>query len=91
MNGHGNAAYRLEKIVIRDGNIIEEYHLGGTVTRDTFTPSHAKSIFSTEDVWQIRRGKSAMVEVLTLATNGDLTISENVYDGFSYSFNKAGP
>jgi hypothetical protein len=91
MDGQGNAAYRIEKLVIRDNNIIEEHRPGGTVTLDTFTPSHGKSIFSTEDVWQMRRKKSIMIEVLTLTTNGDLTISENVYDGFSYSFKKAEP
>ena len=34
----------------------------------------------------MRRKKSSMIEVLTLTTNGGLTISENVYDGFPYSF-----
>jgi hypothetical protein len=91
MNGQGNAAYRLEKIVIRDDNVIEEHRPGGTVTRSTFTPCRGKSIFSTEDVWQLQRLKSPMIEVLTLTTNGELTISENVYDGFSYTFKRAEP
>ena len=91
MDGQGNAGYRVEKIVIGDGNTLEEHRPGGVVTRDTFTPGRGKSIFSTEDVWQIRRKKNPMIEVLTLTTNGDLTMSENVYDGFSYSFKKADP
>jgi hypothetical protein len=91
MDGHGNAGYRVAKIVIGNNNRIEEHHAGGTVTRDTFTPGRGKSIFSTAEVWMMRRQHSAFVEVLTLTTNQDLTISENVYDGFSYSFKRAAP
>lgn len=90
-NGRGNASYGVEKIVIAEGNVIEEYRPGGTRTRDTFIPSRGKSIFSTDDVWRIQRKKSSMVEVVTLSTNGRLGISENVYDGFSYSFRRVEP
>ena len=51
MDGQSSAAYGVEKIVIHDGNIIEEHRPGATVTRNTFTPGRGKSIFSTEDVW----------------------------------------
>lgn len=88
-SGRGNASYDVEKIVIAENNVIEEYRPGGTRTRDSFIPSRGKSIFSTNDVWRIQRKKSSMVEVLTLSTNGRLSISENVYDGFSYSYKKA--
>ena len=91
MDGQGNAAYRVEKIVIRDASIIEEHRPGGTVAQETSTPGRGKSIFSTEDVWQKRRKKSSMIEVLTLTSNGDLTVSENVYDGFSFSFKRVEP
>lgn len=88
VDGQGNTAYRVEKIVIRDPNIIEEHRPGGTVTQDTFTPGRGRSIFSTDDVWQMQRKRASMIEVLALGTNGVLTISENAYDGFSYSFKR---
>lgn len=88
IDGQGNRGYGVEKIVIREGNIIEEHRTGGKVTRDTFSPGRGKSIFSTGEVWNIRRKNNPMIEVVSLATNGVLTISENVYDGFSYSFKR---
>jgi hypothetical protein len=88
MDGQGNANYRLEKIVLRAPNTLEEHHAGGTVTRGTFTVGRGKSIFSGGDAWLMQRPNSSMIQVLTLSTNRQLTISENVYDGYSYSFKK---
>lgn len=87
IDGRGNPGYAVETLVLREPNLLEEHRAGGAaVHRTTFTAGRGKSIFSTPEVWQIRRGNSPMIEVVTLSTNRELTLSENVYDGFSYTF-----
>jgi hypothetical protein len=87
ISGRGDSGYSIDRIVITEGNVIEAYRSGKRISATPFKPGLGKSIFSTEDVWLLSRGQGAFLQAVEIR-NGILTISDNVYDGFSYSYAK---
>ena len=75
-------------IVITPDNAIEHHSPEGDLeASETFEPVRGPSIFSENDQWILAR-PDAIERVLQLHPEGVLTISENVYDGFSSRYTR---
>jgi len=86
--GTGTGEARGEWIVVTADNLIERYAPDGRlIGSDSFSLSRGRSIFSTDESW-ILDASSPLPRVVSLQSDGNLVISENVYDGFSYSYSR---
>lgn len=50
--------------------------------------SRGRSIYSGKEAWLIEQGPGAMPQVVHLNADGTLSISDNVYDGFSFAYKR---
>lgn len=74
-------------IVITADNTIETYRDDGAlVSTESFTPSLGPSIFTTTDVWLLDADSFVPRAIRTFEDGTVLTISDNVYDGFSLGY-----
>lgn len=81
---------RARVTITRDGEMVTRMPDGRTTTR-RFTVRRGPSIFSTGEAWLLTFEDSDMDQVVELAADGaTLTLSENVYDGFTYAYRRVG-
>jgi hypothetical protein len=76
-----------DRVVLTRENIWKQRGPDGSVARP-FTVRKGKTIFSADDQWMVVWGSGRGELVLQLAADEQLTVSENVYDGFSSSYRR---
>ena len=88
ISGEGAGGEAGASIVITEENRIDRYAADATlVTTESFMPSRGKSIYGPEEVWLLD-ASSEVPRVITLDPDGVLSISDNVYDGFSTTYRR---
>jgi hypothetical protein len=77
-------------IELRREGVMNVYRSGRLESSVRLNVSRGRSIYSGKDAWLIEQGQGGMPQVIQINAEGILSISDNVYDGFSYSYSKAG-
>jgi len=74
-------------IVIDADNTIDSFGDDGSLIGSSrFDPFQARSIFSAEEVWHLNSG-GGFSQVILISDDGEnMSLSENVYDGFSLGY-----
>jgi hypothetical protein len=87
ITGGGSGDAGTGYLVIQSDNTMNHYQDDGTLVATTqFTVARGPTIFSTEDQW-ILKPESVVPEVIAVSADGrTMTLSENVYDGFSRGY-----
>jgi hypothetical protein len=87
-SGDGDSSLADHRIAILRSNVLETYHSAELVSSVPFTVSRGETILSAEEQWLITLEDRAEPWVAELR-DGRLTLSDNVYDGFSLSYERA--
>ena len=87
-SGRGDDGYKIDRIVITRSNVIESYKGNSLVYSVPFTVGKGRSIYSGKEELFIKLEMSDMPQVVSLHERDTLTFSDNVYDGFSYSYKR---
>lgn len=90
ISGDGAGDAGVGYLVIQADNTMDHHEEDGTLVASTeFTVARGPTIFSTSDQW-ILNSESVVPEVITVSADGrTMTLSENVYDGFSRAYARA--
>ena len=85
----GQEATRSRLVVSRDNTMVWHSADGEILTR-RFAVRRGRSIFSSADRWLVVFEDGSAECVVEVGTDGRLLLSENVYDGFSFSYRAVG-
>jgi hypothetical protein len=88
IDGDGTGEPATGSIVITANNEIERYRADGNrYATEPFEPTRDESIFSGGQAW-VLVGSNGPPRVIAIYENGTMSLSENVYDGFSYAYQR---
>jgi hypothetical protein len=90
IHGRGAEVPGDQTMVLGRENVMEIYRAGRLESRSRFSVSRGRSITTGAEAWQITPEPGGMTRVIRLNADGTLEIADNVYDGFSDTYRKAG-
>jgi hypothetical protein len=88
IDGKGDMSYSVDRIEILADNTIYEYQNGMRASCRRFYPTQGKSILFEETVWMITFDGEDYSRVLWFDSNGFLNVSDNLHDGFQYTYKR---